>query len=224
MCLDKVFSVFYNQKVNLHFVHNQVIAMKKTRDILTTPASCIFFFISAFLIGIILPFCWGNNPGDTYGTLSILCEDRKPWFWLWTVLTGGCFYCNLNRMFIRYKNDKLIFRISVFVMLVGMLITALTLKHSVQTMNAKRIIHWAGAIMYAAFALLSNFLFYLSMLKKDRRFSVPFILICSLVLLMIVWLFVIGRSGYMEFIPIAITEIMMFTVAVTGAIKPKQPG
>lgn len=196
--------------------------MKKTRNILTTPAACSVFFAAALLIGVILPFCWGNDPGDKYGTLSLLCEDRKAWFWLWTALTGGCFYCNLNRMFIRYGNDKKYLRVCVFVMLAGMIITAASLKHSILTLNPKRIIHWAGAIMYAAFALLSNFLFYLSMLKRDRRFVIPFALTCAMISGMLIWLFVIGRSGYMEFIPVAIMEIMMFVIAVTDAIKPKK--
>ena len=38
---------------------------------------CIITLIISFVYGLVLPFCWGNNPASELGTLSLLCEDRK---------------------------------------------------------------------------------------------------------------------------------------------------
>ena len=47
---------------------------------------CIITLIISFVYGLVLPFCWGNNPASELGTLSLLCENRKIWFWLWSIM------------------------------------------------------------------------------------------------------------------------------------------
>ena len=197
----------------------KVYTMSKFRKITTNPYVCTLFFITGFLIGVILPFCWGNDPSDKYGTISLLCEDRKGWFWLWTVLTGGCCYCNINRIMVKYDRDKKYIHIFVIIMLFGMVLTAATLKHSILTLNPKRVLHWIGAILYGFFALCSNFHIYLTLMRKDKLFIAPFAITCIVIIGMLIWLLLIGRSGYMEFVPIAIMEIMMYVIAVPAKVK-----
>ena len=43
---------------------------------------CLVVLLAALVYGLVLPFCWGNDPADTHGTLSLLCEKRVGWFWL----------------------------------------------------------------------------------------------------------------------------------------------
>ena len=43
---------------------------------------CIGALVCAFVYGLILPFCWGNNPASEFGTLSLLWENRKIFFWM----------------------------------------------------------------------------------------------------------------------------------------------
>ena len=182
---------------------------------------CLGFLIPAFVYGLVLPFCWGNNPADTYGTLSLLCEHRVGWFWMWTVLTGGCFLVNLERLFLTHRCRSWLPDLCACLSVFGMVLTAATLNHSIATWNPKRVTHWIGAILYAAFILAAFLLFFILQVKRSRRF-LPFLIFTALmVVVMFVWLVIIGRNGYMECIPVALFEIMLFLLNFTRLIPPE---
>ena len=63
---------------------------------------CIAMLLGAFVYGLALPFFWGNNPASELGTLSLLCEDRKAWFWLWGILTSGGIFINSQYMYSKF--------------------------------------------------------------------------------------------------------------------------
>ena len=73
----------------------------KTEKIFSKPL-CITVLFAAFVYGLALPFFWGNNPASELGTLSLLCEDRKAWFWLWGVLTSGGILINTQYMYKKF--------------------------------------------------------------------------------------------------------------------------
>lgn len=75
--------------------------------------ACIATLLFAFVYGLALPFFWGNNPMSELGTLSLLCENRKMWFWLWGVLTSGGLFLNTQYMYKKFneKTDFLIYSV-----------------------------------------------------------------------------------------------------------------
>lgn len=194
--------------------------MKTIKKISRNPVICLIFLIGAFLYGLVLPFCWGNDPSDKSGTLSLLCENHIPWFWLWAVLTGGAFLLNLEHLFEKHNDRNRVLDASVLLSLCGMILTAATLNHSIETINPKRVLHWTGAILYAAFLLAAFLLFFLRNVRRNKRFLPFLILTAATVVGMLVWLLIIGRNGYMEMIPIALYQVVLFVLNFTPLVKP----
>lgn len=195
--------------------------MDRIRKFSSNKYLCIAFFVPALIYGLVLPFCWGNNPAEPLGTLSLLCEHHQPWFWLWTILTGGCFFFNVQHMYgkFNYKN-KLLDAFTVL-MLLGMILIAATLNHSLADWNPKRVAHWTGAVLYAVFTIGSVLLFFVLNIK--RKGFLPFAIIMLAVPFVVLgWLLLIGKSGYMEIIPNAFMEILVFVVNFTGILKPEE--
>ena len=170
---------------------------------------------AAFIYGLILPFCWGNDPASAYGTLSLLCEHHIGWFWLWALLTGGGIALNLSRACETHGCRTRLPEISILISLFGMLLTAATLNHSIESWNPKRIAHWIGAISYAVFLLIAVSAFYLACAKRHPRLW--FLLAASVGagMAVLVQLLVFGRNGYMEILPIALVEVELFVLNFT---------
>lgn len=181
----------------------------------TTPLS-LGLLIAAFVYGLVLPFCWGNNPASTYGTLSLLCETRVGWFWLWAVLTGGAFTLNLARACEKHGCRSPLPEIFMLLSLAGMLLTAGTLNHSIESWNPKRIAHWIGAILYAVFLLAAFLTFYLLSVRRHPRLW--FMLGASMAAgaAVLAQLLLFGRNGYMEILPIALLEAELFVENYTN--------
>ena len=186
---------------------------------------CLSFLIAAFVYGLVLPFCWGNDPADTYGTLSLLCETRVGWFWLWAVLTGGAFALNLARTCDRHGCKSKLPDLFVLISLFGMLLTAATLNHSIASWNPKRVAHWIGAILYAAFLLTAFFAFFISCLRRYPRLWILWGISLMAGVGVLVQLLVFGRNGYMEIIPLALMELELFVMNYTGVtLKSRKAG
>ena len=179
---------------------------------------CIVFWAAALVYGIVLPFCWGNDPWDVHGTLSLLCENHIPFFWIWVVLTGGCFLFNNEHMYMKFGGKSRLPEIFLLLSIVGMVLTAATLNHSIADWNPKRTVHWIGAIICIACTALS-FLAYFLLNLKFRGFKVLAGITAALVVELAVWFFAFGRSGYMEMVPTAAFEIILFVVNFTSVIK-----
>lgn len=195
--------------------------MNKIRKISSNKPLCICFFCCAFVYGLVLPFCWGNNPADPLGTLSILCEHHQPWFWLWAALTGGCLFFNIHHMYNKFNYKNRFLDALTVLMLLGLVLIASTLNHSLADWNPKRIAHWAGAVLFAAFAIASVLLFVLLNIK--RKGFIPFaVVMFALFAVVVGWLLIIGKSGYMEIVPISFVELLLFVVNFTGVLKPEK--
>ena len=188
-----------------------------------TPLS-LGFLIAAFVYGLVLPFCWGNDPADTYGTLSLLCETRVGWFWLWAVLTGGAFALNLARACERHGCKNKLPDIFVLTALFGMLLTAATLNHSIADWNPKRVAHWIGAILYAAFLLAAFFSFFLSAAKRYPRLWILWGISLAAGVGVLIQLTVFGRNGYMEILPLALMELELLIANYTNITVSRRAG
>ena len=185
------------------------------RKIAANTPLCLGLLAAAFIYGLVLPFCWGNNPASAYGTLSLLCEHRVGWFWVWALLTGGSIALNLSRACATHGCRSRIPEISILISLFGMLLTAATLNHSIESWNPKRVAHWIGAIAYAAFLLIAVSSFYLACAKRHPRLWILLAFAAGAGLAVLVQLLVFGRNGYMEILPIALVEIELVVMNFT---------
>lgn len=191
--------------------------MKKENSLLKI--LCIGTLAAAFVYGLALPFFWGNNPALETGTLSLLCEDRKGWFWLWGVLTSGSLLLNTQYMYKKFSYSSKFLNALCVIGFVSMALVALTLGHSIADWNPKRIAHWVATGCFIGFTVASIALFFIFNIKKYKGFGV--LTGCTFAILgtFVVIFAVVGKSALMEMIPLALIEVFMFVVNFTPAVK-----
>ncbi len=176
----------------------------------------------AFVYGIVLPFMWGNNPLESTGTLSLLCEtdDRKIFFWIWGILTTGSIVLNTQYVYKRYSYRNRFFDVLCVLAVVSVCVVALTLGHSIENWNPKRIAHWVATGMYIAFTMAPLLLFFLTHIKKYKGFRLMS-LIVVLILGTFAFIFIfVGKCGLMEMVPVALVEIFLFVI---NFVRKPQP-
>ena len=183
---------------------------------------CICTLSCAFVYGLILPFCWGNDPTSEFGTLSLLCESggRQIWFWIWGILSSGSIVLNTQYMYKKFGCKNRFLDVLCILGFIGIICVALTLGHPIDSWNPKRILHWVATGFYIAFTIAPIALFFIINIKKFKRFGI--FTICSfLILATFLLLFgIMGKSAVMEMVPLAMFEILLFVVNYTPAGKP----
>ena len=173
----------------------------------------------AFVYNIALPFFWGNDPTSELGTLSLLCEDRKLWFWAWGLLTAGSITLNAQYMYRKFSYKSKILDAFCILSIIGVCCIALTLGHSIADWNPKRILHWVATGVFIVFLMASVVLFFIFNIKKHRHF--PILTVCSFLILAAfgVLFAAMGKSAVMEMVPIGMVQILLFVVNFTPLIK-----
>lgn len=194
----------------------------KTEKILSKPL-CIGLISFAFVYGLILPFCWENDPTSELGTLSLLCESdgRQIWFWIWGIFSSGSIILNTQYMYKKFEYKNKFLNVLCLLGFIGIIFVALTLGHPINSWNPKRIIHWIATGLYIAFTIAPIALFFIINIKKFRRF-VLFTVYTFLILASFLLLFgIMGKSAIMEMVPLAMFEILLFVVNFTPVGKPE---
>lgn len=182
---------------------------------------CVAFLFGGLIYNWVLPFCWGNDPFDAHGTLSLLCEHRQPYFWLWIVLVYGGALMNLRFMYKKYDcKSKLLDAVNIL-MAISAVAIALTLDHSIENWNAKRVIHWIVTITLIVFLALSILIFCLKNIKRQKAFVVLTAVLIAIVGFVALWFLFLGKSAMMEVIPTTMVSILLFVVNFTPAVKKK---
>ena len=192
----------------------------KTENKIMKPL-CICTLACAFVYGLILPFCWGNDPTSEFGTLSLLCEDRPIWFWIWGILSSGSIILNTQHMYKKFEYKSTFLNILCLLGFIGIICVALTLGHPIDSWNPKRILHWVATGLYIVFTIAPIALFFLINIRKFRKF-VLFTICTFLILAVFLLLFgIMGKSAIMEMVPLALFEILLFVVNFTPLGKPE---
>ncbi len=193
--------------------------MKK--NIFHSKTFCLAILIPAFIYGLALPFFWGNNPASEMGTLSLLCEDpdKKIFFWIWGILTSGSIISNTQLLYSRYNIKSKVSNFFCLLSFIGVCVVALTLGHSIEDWNPKRIAHWVATGLFIAFTVIPLLLPFIKHRKENKNFII--FAVCTVMILMsfvVIFVF-IGKSALMEMIPIALIEIFLFVVNFTKVFK-----
>lgn len=191
-------------------------------NIFTSKAFCISLLAAAFVYGLVLPFCWGNNPASELGTLSLLCENRKLFFWLWGILTSGSIIANTQYMYRKFSYKNRFFDALCGLAFVSMAMIALTLGHSIEDWNPKRIAHWVATGVFIALTAAPILLFFIVNRRKHNQFKLLTICVVLILMTFAVIFAVVGKSSLMEMIPIALLEIFMFVVNFTRVVKEEK--
>lgn len=183
---------------------------------------CLTVLGCAFVYGLALPFFWDNNPASELGTLSLLCEDRKLWFWAWGVLTSGGILINTQYMYNKFGMKNKFLNVLCILGFLGMCLVALTLGHSIADWNPKRIAHWVATGFFIAATVASIALFFIINRKKHPRFNM--LTACTFAILgtFVVIFATVGKSALMEMIPLALIEAFLFAVNFTPWIKVQE--
>ncbi len=180
---------------------------------------CIGTLFCAFVYGLALPFFWGNNPASELGTLSLLCENRKIYFWLWGILTSGGIFINTQYMYNKFGIKSKFLTALGALGFVSICAVALTLGHSIEDWNPKRLAHWIATGAFIAFTVASIALYFIINRKKHPKFDL--LTVCTFLILgtFVVIFAVVGKSALMEMIPLALIEVFLFAVNFTPWIK-----
>lgn len=103
-----------------------------------------------------------------------------------------------------------------------MCLVALTLGHSIEDWNPKRLAHWIATGCFIAFTVASIALFFIINRKKHPKFNL--LTICTFLILgsFVVIFATVGKSALMEMVPLALIEAFMFVVNFTPIIKAEQ--
>lgn len=193
----------------------------KKKSALMKPLCIITLFIS-FVYGLVLPFCWGNNPATELGTLSLLCENRKIWFWLWGILISGGIIMNTQYMYRKFSFKSKFYDVLCALGFISVCVVALTLGHSIENWNPKRIAHWVATGIFIAFTLLPIVLFFMKNIKKHKQFVALTVVAFIILATFLVIFAVVGKSALMEMIPIAMMQIFLFVVNFTPVVKKQE--
>jgi len=180
---------------------------------------CISILVTGFVFGLALPFCWGNNPASELGTLSLLCEDRKIWFWLWGILVVGGININTLYMYKKFGYKSRFMNVLCLLAFISICLVALTLGHSIADWNPKRVLHWIATGLFIALCMATVVLFFIFNIKKYKGFG---ILTCCTVAILLTFAVIfigVGKSALMEMIPLAMLQILLFVVNFTSVVK-----
>lgn len=191
--------------------------MEKTNNI--SKLFCIAVLLCAFVYGLALPFFWGNNPASELGTLSVLCAQRKAWFWLWGMLTSGGIFINSQYMFRKFGIKSKLCTILGVLAIVSVAFVALTLGHSIEDWNPKRIAHWVSTGIFIALTAASIVLYFVINRKKHKSFKSLAAVVIAILSTFFILFILIGKGAVMEMIPIALLQIFLFVVNFTSVIK-----
>lgn len=183
----------------------------KTEKLLSKPL-CITVLVLAFIYGIALPFFWGNDPTSSTGTLSLLCEDKKPFFWAWSTLSSLGVILNIQYLYKKYRYKNNFLNVLCVISFISACLIALTLGHPIDSWNPKRIVHWIATGLFVVFIFAPVELFFILNVNKFKHFKILTVCVLSILLTFLGIFIFVGKSGLMEMIPLAMLEIFLFAV------------
>ena len=129
---------------------------------------------------------------------------------------------NTQYMYRKFSFKSKFYDVLCALSFISVCVVALTLGHSIENWNPKRIAHWMATGIFIAFTLLPIVLFFMKNIKKHKQF-VAFTVVAFMILATFLVIFaVVGKSALMEMIPIAMMQIFLFVVNFTPVVKKQE--
>ncbi len=162
---------------------------------------------AGFVYGLLLPFFLGQQSCIGAWNNFASLRGQKAFFWLWAVFTAGSVIVNVQYMYKKFSfNNKLLNTLCVLG-LFSMVVVALTLGHSIDSRNPKRLAQRIATGLFIAFVVASMVLFFFLERKKHNSFKILMLCVFLVLASFLVIFAVVGKSAVMEMVPIALLQI-----------------
>lgn len=206
------------------FIRKILFAPKLTK---ATTAFCALNLIAGFIFitwyGFLsFPEQFGNILTDVTASMLGL---RYPWYFrIWGVLASLSIFTNTLYMY--RKND--------YKGKTGVLVTSLGCAAIFVTINvpsagleldmtARCLSHWATALIFAFLGAAGVIIFLLHKFKqKDKKYMIATIVFCAVLILMLVLLVTVGKSAFIENLPMWVAYALLFIINFTSFFDKKK--
>lgn len=181
-------------------------------------AGCVFITWYGFLS---YPSQFGNILTDVTASMLGL---RYPWYFrIWGVLASLSIFTNTLYM---YRKNNYKGKAGVIVTSIGCASIYVTINVPSAgldlVMTARCLSHWATALIFAFLGAAGVIIFLLHKFRqKDKKYMIATIVFCAVLILMLVLLVTVGKSAFIENLPMWVAYALLFIINFTSFFDKK---
>ncbi|MBP3441613.1 MAG: hypothetical protein J6L62_02300 [Clostridia bacterium] len=182
-------------------------------------AGCAFITWYGFLS---FPEQFGNILTDVTASMLGL---RYPWYFrIWGVLASLSIFTNTLYM---YRKNNYKGKTGVIVTSLGCAAIFVTINVPSAgldlVMTARCLSHWATALIFAFLGAAGVIIFLLHKFKqKDKKYMIATIVFCAVLILMLILLVTVGKSAFIENLPMWVAYALLFIINFTSFFDKKK--
>ncbi len=168
------------------------------------------------------PSQFGNILTDV--TASMLGLRYPLYFRIWGVLASISIFTNTLYM---YRKNNYKGKTGVIVTSLGCAAIYVTINVPSAgldlVMTARCLSHWATALIFAFLGAAGVIIFLLHKFKqKDKKYMIATVVFCAVLILMLVLLVTVGKSAFIENLPMWVAYALLFVINFTSFFDKKQ--
>lgn len=206
------------------FIRKILFAEKLTK---TTTIFCAVNLIAGFAFvtwyGFLdFPSQFGNILTDVTASMLGL---RYPWYFrIWGVLASLSIFTNTLYM---YRKNNYKGKTGVIVTSLGCAAIYVTINVPSAgldlVMTARCLSHWATALIFAFLGAAGVIIFLFHKFKqKDKKYMIATIVFCAVLILMLILLVTVGKSAFIENLPMWVAYALLFIINFTSFFDKKE--
>lgn len=206
------------------YIRKILFAQKLTK---TTTVFCVINLIAGFAFitwyGFLsFPSQFGNILTDVTASMLGL---RYPWYFrIWGVLASLSIFTNTLYM---YRKNNYKGKAGVIVTSIGCASIYVTINVPSAgldlVMTARCLSHWATALIFAFLGAAGVIIFLLHKFRqKDKKYMIATIVFCAVLMLMLVLLVTVGKSAFIENLPMWVAYALLFIINFTSFFDKKE--
>ena len=206
------------------FIRKILFAEKLTK---TTTIFCVVNLIAGFAFvtwyGFLdFPSQFGNILTDVTASMLGL---RYPWYFrIWGVLASLSIFTNTLYM---YRKNNYKGKTGVIVTSLGCAAIYVTINVPSAgldlVMTARCLSHWATALIFAFLGAAGVIIFLFHKFKqKDKKYMIATIVFCAVLILMLILLVTVGKSAFIENLPMWVAYALLFIINFTSFFDKKE--